>query len=239
MTKRIETDMDIETEMRTAPKGSRACRVCKCVTAESALDCTGRCASCAAAKAATDAGTTYGKWQGKRYAAYLETIAQQERLERELHKKPGMSKVVYCLNCRGVIPESSSYEKFCCRECRSEWEKKERDAQERGAIKEKKPQQPPAPQRHCLQCGKELPGRKKYCDSTCKYLFNQTHLRQRAKERAKEKTRERPILLCRYCGKEIFSTYRSVWCSPECAKAGHNEQKRQKRAKAKKKTEEA
>ncbi len=228
MRKRIETNLDGETATQTIPRGSRPCRVCKCAKAASELDATGRCFSCADIKAATDAGTTYGKWKARQHTAPMGRYSTQERFEREDSPK----KDTVCLNCFGIIPNNSGYKQFCCRECSAKWEQRQKDAEARGAFRAAPPKKHVKPPRQCPYCGKPVEGKKKYCNDSCKYLFNQEKVKQRAKQAADQKREQagpRPNLICRRCGKQIISPYRSAYCSQECAREAHILQKRQRR----------
>lgn len=231
MRKRIETNPDVETATQMIPNGFRPCRVCKCAAAASELDSTGRCFSCADIKAATDAGTTYGKWKAQRYSGLMGTYSAREHLEHRNQKRDAV-----CLNCFGIIPKDSGYEQFCCRECSAKWEQRQKDAIERGAITAMPLKKPVKPPRQCPYCGKPVSGKKKYCDESCKYLFNQETVKQRAKQAADQKRKQkgaRPNLICRRCGKQIISLYRSAYCSQECARDAHILQKRQRREREK------
>lgn len=222
MRKRIEPDLEEGAVPQTVLRNSRPCRVCKCVKASSELDSTGRCFSCADIKAATDAGTTYGKWKARQYAAPTGRYSAREHLEHRNQERDAV-----CLNCFGIIPKDSGYEQFCCRECSAKWEQRHKDAEERGAIKA-----PVKSTRQCPYCGKPVSGKKKYCDDSCKYLFNQDKVKKRAKRVADQKREQkgtRPNLICRRCGKQIISLYRSAYCSQECAREAHILQKRQRR----------
>lgn len=211
---------------------TRKCRVCKVEKAASQLDGTGRCHGCARVKAATDAGMTYGK-----YTAMMRSMNQdkQAKLENRIHSQ--RFSTAYCKNCGGVIPNQGKYEGFCCRECQITWEKRELEKQERGAVKEKNPKKHPAATHRCLQCGAEITARRKYCNDTCKYLYNQERMKKKKEEREAAKVKEHSFVFCRNCGKEIHSSYRKVFCGPECARAGHILQKRQRRAMEKKERE--
>lgn len=44
----------------------KGCKICHCLTQE--LDPTGRCACCAAVKAAKEAGISYGEFMAQKYA---------------------------------------------------------------------------------------------------------------------------------------------------------------------------
>lgn len=206
----------------------KRCRVCKIEKAISDLDGTGRCRGCALAVAATNSGMSYGKYTALQREGQLRKQQQlQNRVKRQQYAE------IYCKNCGGIIPNQAKYEGFCCRECEVKWEKRERDAKQRGAIAETK--NPPAAPHYCLQCGKKIPRNRKYCSDSCKYLYNQDLKQQEEKEAAK--TKERPAVFCRNCGKEIISGLRHAWCSQECAKAGHIQQKRMRRAMEKKERE--
>ena len=202
----------------------KRCRVCKIEKAISDLDGTGRCRGCALAVAATNSGMSYGKYTALQREGQLRKQQLQNRVKRQQYAE------IYCKNCGGIIPNQGKYEGFCCRDCQLAWEKRERDKQEPGAINNKKP--PAAPHR-CLHCGKEIPRIRRYCSDGCKYLHNQQIAKKKREEREAARTEERPGVFCRNCGKEIHSSYRKVWCSPECAKAGHIQQKRMRRAKKK------
>ena len=208
----------------------KRCRVCKSPKARSELDNTGRCRSCALAVAATNSGMSYGKYTALQREGQLRKQQQlQNRVKRQQYAE------IYCKNCGGIIPNQGKYEEFCCRECQLDWEKKEREKQERGAIEESK--KPPAAPHHCLHCGKEIPKRRRYCSDFCKCLHRQQLEKKKQEEREAAKAKERSGVFCRNCGKEIHSNYRKVWCSPECAKIGHIQQKRLRRAMEKKERE--
>lgn len=234
MRKRIETDLEEGAVTQTVPRNSRPCRVCKCVKASSELDSTGRCFSCADVKAATDAGMTYGKWRAQQYEAQMERSGAQERLERRIRESQKKKNSV-CLNCFGIIPEGGAYEQFCCRECRAKWEQRQKDAEARGAFRAAPPKKPVKPPRQCPYCGKPVEGKKKYCNDSCKYLFNQDKVKQRAKRAADQKREQegtRPNLICRRCGKQIIAPTRSAYCSESCAREAHILQKRGRRRQA-------
>ena len=156
----------------------RKCRVCKVEKAASVLDETGRCKSCAMAKAATDAGMTYGK-----YTAMIRSRNREKQAQLEKRIKSERYEAVYCKRCGGIIPTKAKYEGFCCRECYLAFEQQEKDAKERGVFK--KPRE-----KVCLNCGAPLGGNKKYCSNRCKYLHNQDRINERNRiyrENQKEK----------------------------------------------------
>lgn len=164
----------------------KRCRVCKVEKAASALDSTGRCQSCADAKAATDAAMTYGKYTELRREGLFEKQVQlQNRINRQRFS------YTYCKNCGGIIPEKEKYDGFCCRECKVEWEKREQDAMARGASKEKPQSEPKI--RVCRNCGAAVEGKKQYCGPRCKYVFNHERIMQQQKgyrEKRKEEANE-------------------------------------------------
>lgn len=210
--------------------GRKSCRICHASTDVDTLkQYGGRCRGCAAVKAASDAGMTYGKYQAQKYAAVLDAKYRKDQKEREIRQRMNMPRDTLCLNCGGIVPHIREGKDFCCRECQAEYEKKEHDAREREAVKPPKEQKPPHPPNYCRQCGKEIPRRNKYCNETCKYLFNQERTKKRQKELTKARAKERPAIFCRRCGKEIISVYRSAYCSDACANAAHIEQKRKNR----------
>lgn len=217
-----ETKKQIRTELH--------CRVCLVPKAETELDSTRRCSFCANVKAATDAGLTYGQYKGRQYAAVLEIRAKQAALDRQIQEQARHRHCEHCIRCGAEVPANSAYENFCCRECYLAYSDRQRDAQERGAIRQPEPPKEPEPLRTCPRCGKVLTGRKKYCSEQCKYLFNQKKYQERAKLRCQENAAPRPPRFCRQCGKQISDAKRNAYCSPECAHAAHNEQKRLRRA---------
>lgn len=203
----------------------RPCPVCLVSTNMDELKQYGnRCRGCAEAVAATDTGTSYGKFKGQQYSAVMAEQDRQKRIIQRIKdsRKPKPDRL--CKNCGGVIPDSRE-DDFCCRECREEHDKRARKEKKRN---EKKEQNPPAPPNYCRNCGKEIPRKNKYCSETCKYLFNQEKLKEGQRERRRLKAMERPANLCKQCGKEITSGRRS-YCSRECANAARNARKRQLR----------
>lgn len=201
----------------------KECRVCKAIKYTADLDKTGRCFSCADAKAATDAGLTYGEYKSRQSRG----ADCDSEIEVHLPVPKKMEKTECCLNCGGIVPNGSLYEKFCCRDCHAAWEKREREARERGAIKEPPPRTE-RPPHFCPQCGKPVPGKKVYCDEKCKYLFNREKIQKKCAERSARIAAARPANLCRTCGKEIRGSNRSAYCSPECARIGRNAKRRKK-----------
>lgn len=149
----------------------KKCRVCKVEKAVSVLDSTGRCQSCAMAVAATDAGMTYGKYTARLREGRLE---KQEKLQSRINGQ--CFAAIYCKNCGGIIPEKEKYEGFCCRECKLEWEERDKNAFERGIYKEKI-----MPKRVCRYCGAPVDGKKQYCGPKCKYLKNQEQIMENQK----------------------------------------------------------
>lgn len=80
----------------------KGCKICHAVTLE--LDGTGRCANCAAAKEATDSGTSYGK--------YMAQMAVQP-VVRRLPKN-----TVVCVNCGRPFIVLKGWRLYCDEECR-------------------------------------------------------------------------------------------------------------------------
>lgn len=136
------------------------------------------------AKISTEAinlGTTYGKLQGQRYAAYLEKTSKLERevfgyptTETEKKEdKPGARKCPYCGK-----PLIRNF-KYCNDECRYRFylEKQKKEREERNRGKQRKRERNSGV-RYCEICGEEItdPNRNKYCCDACakraKYLKN-------------------------------------------------------------------
>lgn len=195
----------------------------------------GRCKSCAMAKAATDKGMTYGKMQGMIYAEQQAKIAEKERFVGMYDGK--RKKVNNCRKCGGYIPDGAKYEGFCCRECKSAYEKQQMEAIERGAIPdpeketaaEPEPAQeeiipPKKPEKYtnCVNCGGALRGKQtKYCSVECQYQYNrekQTEYMRQYQDARRPDSMKRANLRCRICGYPITAKGRRTLCSKECEK---------------------
>lgn len=217
--------------------GQKRCRVCKVEKAKSELDATGRCQFCAMVKAATDAGMTYGK--------YREMLNAKGRMQNA--KLGGVEP---------IVGSSASLRMIKNVEVAADGEGTGEPAPYRTGDEGRRPStacpytdegdgesrhvQEAAPyeegERYCPYCGKKVNGMKKYCDKTCWYGFNRESAKKRARAayaRRKGKV-QLDLPLCRVCGKPITAAHRSAYCSPECAKAGKNRLKREKRLEPKK-----
>ena len=169
----------------------KMCRVCLVTFAAASLDKSGRCSSCGDAKAATDAGMTYGKYIGLKH----ENSKPYERVLEALQKRK------YCLYCRGLVPKEKRHGDFCCKQCRSTYEReqeKEREAMEKLTQAE---------HRACVVCGRPRGRGTKYCSAECR------------RAAAIKGEAERPERFCPVCGKAVESeNIRKQYCSAECQK---------------------
>lgn len=139
----------------------KQCRVCKVWIVKSDLDLTGRCKSCAAAKAATDAGTTYGKMQGAIYA-------EKDKEEFEKRKEE-----------RRLAGERAAAEK----------ERLAMEAEVRRLEEEEKANMENG--KKCLFCGKALKGRQlKFCCKECQYQYYRTAILSKAKPERNERNEQ-------------------------------------------------
>lgn len=201
----------------------RACRVCKVKFEVSFLDETGRCRSCAAAKAATDQGMTYGKMQGKLHESEMKVKYEIQKLQTEQTQRRELM-TRSCRNCGGMIPKSAKADgEFCCRECRTEFEKREEEVKERGAINMNAVKNKLPVKKTCVRCGK-MSGRKKFCSELCKRLYK---LEQEDDEEEAARKYER---VCVWFGKSFTGGKISKYCSKECQAAHRNTVRRAKRA---------
>lgn len=140
------------------------CKICHCQISEGVAD--RRCKGCRDAKAATDAGLTYGKYMG--YQA-----------NPDKHH---------------VIPVPVVI------------------------------QEPKAERQRCPVCGKEVEPNRRFCRPECYQAY---HLVQTKKKEAEKRAQERAkkgTLICKWCGKEITSTSRRIYCSAACADAARQHQ---------------
>ena len=153
--------------------GRKMCRVCWVTFAAASLDKSGRCPSCGDAKAATDAGMTYGKYMGLKH----ENSKPYERVLEAMRKRK------YCLYCRGLVPKEKQYGDFCCKQCRSAYER-EREKDKEAIAKLAQPEH-----RVCVVCGRPRGRGAKYCSDACR------------KAAAKKDEAEQPERFCPVCGK--------------------------------------
>lgn len=85
----------------------------------------------------------------------------------------------------------------------------------------------------CDYCGKQVFGKRKFCDNKCKYLFHQEAYKERAirdYERKKCLKNEDGNRVCMVCGAEITEKFRKFYCSDGCAREGKNARRREERA---------
>lgn len=199
----------------------KACRVCLVIMPVTELDSTGRCQGCADANNAVEHKMTYGKYIGARYERERPIIEARE-IAYQRHKS-GCRTRDNCQNCGGIIPKGSKYGNFCCRECREAYEKRDREAKERGAISAKPGPKPRGT--NCIQCGKPLVGRQRlYCSERCKYLH---HLPEDMTEEDIEALEHKT---CQWCGSPILDTKMHKYCTDHCARAAQNARRREKKA---------
>lgn len=161
---------------------AKACKICRAVTQE--LDPTGRCQSCAMAKAATDSGTTYGKFMAKGgYSApwgapaFIAVPATPEGEKTTEGRK--------CDWCGKIFQPVAKTTRFCSEQCRQTGHRVE--ARERGRLRAGN-----VGDRFCLVCGKKIPPevswRRKTCPGECSYRHRMERRRQTdAKYRARKK----------------------------------------------------
>lgn len=157
---------------------------------------------------ARNSGMHYGDYIAARHEAALPTRRREEN-----------SPPKNCKYCGGLIPKTGKDSEFCCPFCEKKWNRNEKDANDRGAVKEEH-------KKFCAYCGAPLLGKQKlYCDTRCAYLFNQEKIKAR-KKAVQNKSR-----LCQYCGCEIIgakSNYKS-YCSEECKKAARYQRLKERR----------
>lgn len=199
----------------------------------------GRCKSCGMVKMAADLGLTYRDLQVMEYEK-KKKIDEKNRIVGMYGRESDKSTSVNCRKCGGYIPDGAKYEGFCCRECKAEFEKQQREAIERGAIpdpeKEKKtepepeeiipPKKPekkePEKNTNCLNCGAILRGRQtKYCSQECDYLYNrdkQLAYMREYQDAMRPENMKRANLRCKVCGGPITAKGRRTLCSKECEK---------------------
>lgn len=177
------------------------CRVCRAPKAKAELDSTGRCASCADAKDATDAGITYGAYKAKQYAAAMEIRAKQEKMRcgagerqsqtgerdalergaiRPQQQRTEAKPPRVCPQCGKILTGKKIYCGDTCKylfnQERIKQRKKEREAKqekERTAAL-------------CRHCGKEIfsKRRSRYCSEEC---ARAAHIAQKRKNRRDKK----------------------------------------------------
>jgi len=166
------------------------------------------------AKAATDAGMTYGKYRETVRNGRIPSIIEADRSSVGQEPPDG-----------GALQNAIS----------GRSPREERRAVGRNGRAHSLQRLETEEVRRCPYCGKEVNGRKTYCDKTCWYGFN----RETAKKRARAAYARRKgkiqvdLPLCQVCGKPITAAHRSAYCSPACAQAGKAKLKREKRMHAK------
>lgn len=159
------------------------------------------------AAAARNAGMEYGDFIAARYEASQRPMGSIE--SRPMKKRSPKN----CKYCGGLLPDTGKGNDFCCPDCEKKWNRNEKAAQERGAVKEKK-------EKHCIYCGAPLLGKQKfYCDYRCSYLYSQEKAKK-AKENREIKTR-----ICKSCGFPILGEngQYKTYCSDQCKKEARNQ----------------
>lgn len=142
----------------------RGCKICHAVTLE--LDSTGRCLNCAAVKAATDSGTTYGKFMAAQRSQEPETVIPEPvEVEPEIVELPAIRP---CACCGKPFFHRSISHKYCGPEC----QKVAKREQARVSARKKNG---PAEPRHCPICNKEFPPemdlRQIACPGECTWIY--------------------------------------------------------------------
>lgn len=157
---------------------AKGCKICHATTLE--LDATGRCLGCATAKAATDAGTTYGKFvSAQRIQRPVRAVQAPKAVELEFEEMPAIRP---CACCGKLFQPSNLRCKYCGPECRDIV----RQEQAKESARKKKGQIVP---RYCPVCGKEFPKemdiRQIACPGECTRLYRKKKTIERlaAKER--------------------------------------------------------
>lgn len=146
----------------------KGCKICHAVTLE--LDSTGRCASCAAAKAATDAGATYGKFLAAQ-------AAREEELERKKWAEYAESpKTSVCAWCGEPFNPRGTSARYCCPECR--------ETAHREMAKERYRKKHNLAPRLCLHCGKPIAEDVNWLMKTCSKECQKAHRERKKKEYA-------------------------------------------------------
>lgn len=164
---------------------AKACKICRAVTLE--LDATGRCLSCALAKAAANAGTTYGKFvaKGLRYEPDIDFDFTEPPEPAPKPQKPAEPRYRECDFCGRLFNAALSNKRFCSKDCRMSQHKIE--ARERARVRAGN-----VGKRFCLICGKEIPPEanwnRKTCPGECSY---QWRLKSRRENSAKYRERKK------------------------------------------------
>lgn len=187
----------------------RYCRVCLAPKGKDELDTSGRCRICRSAKAATDAGLTYGKY----IAAQRETSAASVWPN---------STLPVCKYCGGPIPSAARNREFCCFTCRKSWDDATRKKTAQGREPPPAAAGKPVVARLCVWCGKEMEfGQRLYCCIKCR---DAAHAARDAAKRRERENRKHP---CVICGKPIAGDDRKKYCCQSCAKEGRQRKKRE------------
>lgn len=151
----------------------KGCKICLSQTLP--LDETGRCPSCRIAKAASDAGMTYGKFVSAGYTP-PELIEPPEppttRRKRKVCPAPGIRP---CAICGKSFRAKSQVNRFCSAECRKE--------NQRRACRERYRKRVGLADRKCIVCGTPLPtgthGSKKTCSPDCLTAYRRKQYREK------------------------------------------------------------
>lgn len=172
---------------------AKGCKICHALTLE--LDATGRCLGCAMAKAATDAGTTYGKFVARRYVGSVMLPLLPLELEPEepvddaptpkpkkaAKKTPVMRTCVYCGKEYRRI---TGNQRFCCHECQEAQHRI--DARNRMRAKANN-----QGRRYCVVCGKPIPEEQHLLKNTCSEECRIARHNEKAREgAARQRERE-------------------------------------------------
>lgn len=155
---------------------AKGCKICHAITLE--LDSTGRCLSCALAKAATDSGITYGKFVAAGFKPQpvepVEEIVFPEPEPQEA-PKPETKKGHPCAWCGTMIFDNRRT--YCCDQCQRDHNK----VYTRDKARKRKGQIGP---RYCAICGAELPEElhwaKKACPGKCSWLYREIQARKKS-----------------------------------------------------------
>ena len=167
-------------------KRYKGCIACHALTLE--LDENGRCMGCAAAKAASDAGMTYGKYISARDAGRFIPSPPPVVEEIEVPEQKGKPPKRKCEWCGELFNPRGTTARYCSDKCRVPAHRKM--AKER--YREKMGQNGP---RFCAVCGKEIPWEvtalQKTCSLECREEYNHAKRRKdAARNRAKRKAAE-------------------------------------------------